>query len=201
VPKKCPPEFERDVVRVARRGDLSQAEVAADFDISVESVRRGCRQADIDDGVSDGQTSAVQSELVQLCRKARRLQMEDEILRRAAAAGLRGSMGRVASARDNAAMESWRCCRRTSWTAASGAPATSCTRRSCCGSSTPTTAPSRASARQGSPRRVRTRLHHSGRNRGMITTHAVSTEPAAIPLRAWRASATTTPPSTRPNTR
>jgi transposase-like protein len=33
VPKKFPPEFKHDVVRVARRGDLSQAEVAADFDI------------------------------------------------------------------------------------------------------------------------------------------------------------------------
>ena len=56
MPKKFPPEFKRDVVRVARRGDLSQAEVAADFDISVESVRRWVRQADIDDGVVDGQT-------------------------------------------------------------------------------------------------------------------------------------------------
>jgi transposase len=66
VPKKFPPEFKRDVVRVARRGDLSHAEVAADFDISVESVRRWVRQADVDDGVVDGQTSAEQNELVQL---------------------------------------------------------------------------------------------------------------------------------------
>jgi transposase len=72
VPKKFPPEFKRDVVRVARRGDLSQAEVAADFDISVESVRRWVRQADIDDGVVDGQTSAEQNELVQLRREVRR---------------------------------------------------------------------------------------------------------------------------------
>ena len=43
MPKKFPPEFKRDVVRVARRGDLSHAEVAADFDISVESVRRWIR--------------------------------------------------------------------------------------------------------------------------------------------------------------
>jgi transposase len=85
VPKKFPPEVKRDVVRVARRGDLSQAEVAADFDISVESVRRWVRQADIDDGVADGQTSSEQSELVQLRRKLRRLEMEDEVLRRAAA--------------------------------------------------------------------------------------------------------------------
>jgi transposase len=85
VPKKFPPEFKRDVVTVARRGDLSAAEVAADFDISVESVRRWMRQADIDDGIKDGLTSAEQSELVQLRRRARRLEMENEILRRAAA--------------------------------------------------------------------------------------------------------------------
>ncbi len=85
MPKKFPEEFKRDVVRVARRGDLSQAEVAADFDISPESVRRWVRQADVDDGVVDGQTSSEQNELVQLRRKARRLEQENEILRRAAA--------------------------------------------------------------------------------------------------------------------
>jgi transposase len=57
----------------------------ADFDISVESVRRWVRQADVDDGVVDGQTSSEQNELVQLRRDKRRLEMENEILRRAAA--------------------------------------------------------------------------------------------------------------------
>jgi transposase len=85
MPKKFPREFKRDVVTVARRGDLSVAEVAADFDISVESVRRWMRQSDIDDGVKNGLTTAEQSELVQLRRRARRLEMENEILRRAAA--------------------------------------------------------------------------------------------------------------------
>ena len=85
MPKKFPIEFKRDVVAVARRGDLSINEVASDFDISPESVRRWMRQADIDDGVKDGLTTAEQSELVQLRRKTRRLEMENEILRRAAA--------------------------------------------------------------------------------------------------------------------
>ena len=85
MPKKYPPEFKRDVVTVARRGDLNVAEVAADFDISVESVRRWVRQAEVDDGVRDGRTSSEQSELVQLRRDKRRLEMENEILRRAAA--------------------------------------------------------------------------------------------------------------------
>ena len=92
VPKKFRPEFERDVVEVVRRGDLSQAEVAADFGISVESVRRWVRQADIDDGVVDGPTSSEQSELVRLRREKRRLEMENEILRRAAAYFAAGSL-------------------------------------------------------------------------------------------------------------
>ena len=85
MPKKFPEEFKRDVARVARRGDLTFAEVAADFDISVESVRRWVRQADIDDGVLDGLTTAEQAEVVRLRRENRRLEMENEILRRAAA--------------------------------------------------------------------------------------------------------------------
>jgi transposase len=85
MPKKFTSEFKRDVVRVARRGDLTKAEVAADFDISVESVHRWMRQADIDDGVKDGLTTAEQQEVVRLRRENRRLEMENEILRRAAA--------------------------------------------------------------------------------------------------------------------
>jgi transposase-like protein len=85
MPKRFPPEFKRDVVAVARRGDLTVPEVAVDFGIAQESVRRWVRQADIDDGVAQGQSSTEQSELVQLRRKARRLEMENEILRRAAA--------------------------------------------------------------------------------------------------------------------
>jgi transposase-like protein len=85
VPKMFPPEFKRDVVTVARRGDLTINEVAADFDIAPESVRRWMRQADIDDGITEGLTSAEQAEIVQLRRDKRRLEMENEILRRAAA--------------------------------------------------------------------------------------------------------------------
>jgi len=85
VPKKFPPEFKRDVANVARRGDLTIAEVAADFGVSVESVKRWKRQADIDDGIKDGLTTAEQAEVVRLRRENRRLEMENEILRRAAA--------------------------------------------------------------------------------------------------------------------
>jgi len=85
MPKKFPPEFKRDVVTVARRGDLSVAEVAVDFGVAEETVRRWIRQADIDDGIKDGLTTAEQDEVVRLRRANRRLEMENEILRRAAA--------------------------------------------------------------------------------------------------------------------
>lgn len=85
MPKKFPVEFKADVVTAARRGDLTYAELAADFDISVESVRRWVRQADIDAGIVDGLTTAEQAEVVQLRRDKRRLEQEVEILRRATA--------------------------------------------------------------------------------------------------------------------
>ncbi len=85
MPKKFPQEFKSDVARVARRGDMTVAEVAADFGVSVESVKRWKRQAEIDDGVVDGLTSAEQSEIVRLRRDNRRLEQEVEILRRATA--------------------------------------------------------------------------------------------------------------------
>ena len=75
----------RDVVTVARRGDLSVVEVATDFGVAEETVRRWMKQADVDDGIKDGLTTAEQAEIVQLRRDKRRLEMENEILRRAAA--------------------------------------------------------------------------------------------------------------------
>lgn len=85
MPKKYPQEFKDDVARVARRGELTLVEVAADFDVSLESVRRWKHQAEIDDGVTDGLTTAEQAEVVQLRRDKRRLEQEVEILRRATA--------------------------------------------------------------------------------------------------------------------
>ena len=92
MPKRFPPEFKRDVVTVARRGDLSVAEVAVDFDVSEESVpplgEAGRRRRRL----VNGQTSAEQSEVVQLRRRMRKLEMENEILRRAAAYFAQGSL-------------------------------------------------------------------------------------------------------------
>ena len=85
MPKHFSKEFKDDVVRVARSGRLTHEEVAHDFNISLSSLKRWLAQADIDDGVKDGLTSSEQQEVVQLRRDNRRLVMENEILRRAAA--------------------------------------------------------------------------------------------------------------------
>ena len=83
--KRYPEEFTRDVVAVARRGDLTIPEVASDFGVDEESLRRWMRQADINDGMKDGMLSTQHSELVRLRREKRRLEMGNEILRSAAA--------------------------------------------------------------------------------------------------------------------
>lgn len=85
MPVKYPEEFKRDVVAVARRGQYTLEEIAADFGVSTTSITRWRKQADIDDGVVDGVTSIEQDELVQLRRDNRKLEQENEILRRAAA--------------------------------------------------------------------------------------------------------------------
>ena len=85
MPKLYPEEFKRDVVMVARRRDRPMVEIAADFGISTSTLKRWISQADIDDGIAEGKTTAEQEEVVQLRRENRRLAQENEILRRATA--------------------------------------------------------------------------------------------------------------------
>ena len=77
MPRKFPGRVQADVVAVGRRRTVPLEEVAADFDISVSTLQRWMRQADIDDGIKDGLTSAEQAEIVQLRRDKRRLEMEN----------------------------------------------------------------------------------------------------------------------------
>jgi transposase-like protein len=85
MPEQFPPGFRRDVVEVARSSGLTQAQVAHDFGISENTVQRWVKQANIDDGLAEGATSVEQAELVALRRRARVLEQEVEILRRATA--------------------------------------------------------------------------------------------------------------------
>lgn len=83
--KRYPQEFRDDVVRVARKGDVSYAQLAEDFGISEASIYNWVKQADIDDGVRPGLTEAEAAELREVKRRNRVLEEENLILRRAAA--------------------------------------------------------------------------------------------------------------------
>jgi transposase len=85
MPKRYPPEFKRDVVHVARTSGLTHGQIAEDFGISEHSVQRWLKQANIDDGVIEGTTTAEQDELAALKRRNRVLEQEVEVLRRATA--------------------------------------------------------------------------------------------------------------------
>ncbi|MEH1059440.1 IS3 family transposase [Micromonospora sp. CPCC 206171] len=85
MPKAFPPEFRRDVVAVARKGEAPLAQIAKDFGISESCLHRWLKLADIEDGVRPGTTSSESAELRELRKRNKLLEQENEILRRAAA--------------------------------------------------------------------------------------------------------------------
>jgi transposase-like protein len=52
VPKPFPPEFRRDVIAVARKGEASISHVARDFGISESCLQRWLKIADREDGLA-----------------------------------------------------------------------------------------------------------------------------------------------------
>ena len=84
--KPYPKEFREQVVKLALAGGRRPREIAAEFGISADSVRRWVKQAERDRGVrQDGLATAERQELAQLRRDNRRLRVEREILAKAAA--------------------------------------------------------------------------------------------------------------------
>ena len=84
MPKAFPEEFRRDVVAVARRKQAPISQIARDFGISEACVHRWLKRADIEDGVREGLTLAEEAEIRELKKRNRLLEMENEVLRRAA---------------------------------------------------------------------------------------------------------------------
>jgi transposase-like protein len=93
VPKPFPPEFRRDVIAVARQGDQSIAQVARSFGVSESCLSRWLRIADREDGIgthtvdrpSQYPPGDLQAENRELRQRTKRLEQENEILRRATA--------------------------------------------------------------------------------------------------------------------
>jgi len=85
MPAPKPPEFRRRAVELVRRRELPVAQIAKDLGISESCLRRWMDQADVDEGAKEGLSSAERRELVELRRRTRVLEMENEILKRASA--------------------------------------------------------------------------------------------------------------------
>lgn len=85
MPAPHPPEFRRRAVDLARQPDASVAKVAKELGISESGLRRWMAQDDVDSGRKEGLASNEREELVRLRRENRRLEMELEITKRAAA--------------------------------------------------------------------------------------------------------------------
>lgn len=85
MPAPYPPEFKRRAVELARLREKPIAQLAAELGVAESGLRRWMTQADVDEGSRPGLTSDERRELVELRRRARTLEMENEILKRAAA--------------------------------------------------------------------------------------------------------------------
>ena len=85
MPRPHPPEFRQRAVELARLREKPVAQIAADLGISDSCLRSWVAQADVDDGRRPGLTSDERAELVKLRREKRVLELENEILKRAAA--------------------------------------------------------------------------------------------------------------------
>ena len=85
MPKPYPPEFRRDVVAVARKGQAPLTQIAKDFGISEGCLHNWMKKADIEDGNRPGVTAKEAVELREDRKRIRLLEQENEVLRRAAA--------------------------------------------------------------------------------------------------------------------
>jgi transposase len=79
------PEFRRQMVELVRSGRTPE-ELAREFEPTANTIRKWVEQMDQDEGVrSDGLTTEERTELRQLRRKVKQLELEREILGKAAA--------------------------------------------------------------------------------------------------------------------
>lgn len=85
MPKPYPREFRDDVVRVARKRESTLKQVAQDFGISESCLANWLNRADVEDGNKPGVTVAEVEQTRELKKRVRMLEMENEVLRRAAA--------------------------------------------------------------------------------------------------------------------
>jgi transposase-like protein len=72
-------------VELARAGNTPIGQLAKDLGISYSCLKHWVDQAEVDDGAKLGLSTAERAELAALRRRTRQLELENEILRKAAA--------------------------------------------------------------------------------------------------------------------
>ncbi len=79
------PEFKAEVVALVRRPGNTAGGVARELDLTETAVREWVRQAERDEGVRDGLSTAERAEMAQLRKELRETREERDILKRAVA--------------------------------------------------------------------------------------------------------------------
>jgi transposase-like protein len=85
--RKFTAEFKADAVKLCGAGGRSIAQVARDLDLTETALREWMKRAEADagKGEADALTTAERGELSELRKRVKRLEMEREILKKAAA--------------------------------------------------------------------------------------------------------------------
>lgn len=89
-----PPEFRREALELIKISDKPISQIAKDLGVTDQTLRNWKRQAEIDAGRAEGLTTDERTELRELRRRVRTLEMEREVLKKAAAFFVRESEGR-----------------------------------------------------------------------------------------------------------
>lgn len=84
-PHSYPPEFRHKIVELVRAG-RSMLDISSEFKLARQTIANWLRQDDLDAGRrSDGLTSAEHEEVIKLRKRVRQLEIERDILSKAAA--------------------------------------------------------------------------------------------------------------------
>jgi transposase len=79
------PEFRREAVQLLKRSGRPIPQLAKELGVSPQSLRNWASQRDVDEGKTEGLSSAEREELRRLRREVKVLAEEREILKKAAA--------------------------------------------------------------------------------------------------------------------
>ena len=83
--RKFTDEFKREAVRLVKQGDGNVSQVARDLDVTLSSLRKWVKEADIEQGKGppEALSKAEREELGKLRRRVRTLEEERDILKKA----------------------------------------------------------------------------------------------------------------------